>query len=192
MTLAGPRRDGHRARMKPKRSKLRLVVLASVLLYAWTWVDYAMAAPIAVPVDGVTAAKVPNGFLGAAHEGVDIFAAKGTPVRAVSAGVVVRKEVQPRGGNVVFVLGDNAILYFFAHLDHWADIDVGSPVTAGTILGYVGDTGNAKGRSPHLHFETRVMATAFAPVDPKLLFDPKATTPETRVRAALKEIRDPR
>jgi murein DD-endopeptidase MepM/ murein hydrolase activator NlpD len=130
-----------------KRSKLRIALAALVIGYAATWVDYALASPIAVPVDGVTPARVPNGFRGAIHEGVDIFAKKGTPVRAVTSGVVVRRETQRRGGNVVFVLGSNAVMYFYAHLDRWADADVGRIVTAGTILGWVGDTGNAKGRA---------------------------------------------
>ena len=167
--------------------------MVGALAYAASWADYALAAPIAVPVDGVKPTGVPNGFRGPIHEGVDIFAAKGTPVRSVVTGVVVRKEVQPRGGNVVFVMGSDAVLYFYAHLDHWAaGIEAGTPVAPGTILGYVGDTGNAKGRAPHLHFEARVAATAFAPVDPKLLMDPKRTPAEVKVRAAWAEIRDPR
>lgn len=179
--------------MKRKRtSRVRVFLVLCAAAYAASWADFALADPIPVPVDGVTAKGVPNGFLGAAHEGVDIFAAKGTPVRAVVHGVVVRKEIQPRGGNVVFVLGENAVLYFYAHLDHWANVDEGALVSPGTILGYVGDTGNAKGRAPHLHFEARVVATGFAPVDPKLLFDPKQTPPEQRVRAAMNEIGDPR
>ncbi|CAN5196158.1 hypothetical protein BH09MYX1_BH09MYX1_09200 [soil metagenome] len=176
--------------MKRPRSKLRLFLALAAFAYAATWLDYAVAAPIAVPVDGVTAKGVPNGFRGAAHEGVDIFAKTGTAVRAVVHGVVVGRETQSRGGNVVFVLGSNAVLYFYAHLDRWAAIERGSVVAPGTILGYVGTTGNAKGRPPHLHFETRVLATGFAPVDPKLLI--QATTPETRVQAAIREIADPR
>lgn len=173
-----------------RKRKLRTALLALAALYAFSWADFALAAPIDVPVDGVSKKGVPNGFLGAAHEGVDIFAARGTPVRAVVSGVVIRKEVQPRGGNVIFVLGSNAILYFYAHLDRWADVHIGSPVVPGTILGYVGDTGNAKGRSPHLHFETRVVATGFAPVDPKLLID--GAGPKKRVQSAMNEIGDPR
>jgi murein DD-endopeptidase MepM/ murein hydrolase activator NlpD len=174
-----------------KRSRLRLLLLTAPLAYAATWVDFALAAPIAVPVDGVAASGVPNGFLGPAHEGVDIFARKGTKVRAVSPGIVVRKETQPRGGNVVFVLGTDAVLYFYAHLDRWEPgIEPGAVVTPGAVLGTVGDTGNAKGRAPHLHFEARVLATAFAPVDPKLLF--QREHPARRVRAAWKEIGDPR
>jgi murein DD-endopeptidase MepM/ murein hydrolase activator NlpD len=175
-----------------RRRRLRTLLLVGVLAYGASWADYALAAPIPVPVDGVKPAGVPNGFRGPIHEGVDIFAAKGTPVRAVVTGVVVRKEVQKRGGNVVFVMGSDAVLYFYAHLDRWAAIEIGTPVVPGTLLGYVGDTGNAKGRAPHLHFEARVAATGFAPVDPKLLIDPVGCPADRKVRAAWAEIGDPR
>jgi peptidoglycan LD-endopeptidase LytH len=66
------------------------------------------------------------------------------------------------------------MLYFYAHLDAWAPgLHVGQRVESGTRLGTVGDTGNARG-IPHLHFEARPAATAFAPVDPLLVIGRRA------------------
>ena len=180
-------------RMK-RRTWFRKLLALMVLGYAFLWVDFALAkTPLPVPVDGVKPGGVPDGFRGPIHEGVDIFAARGTAVRSVTAGMVVRVETQHRGGNVVFVLGDDAVLYFYAHLQDWAPgLHEGQLVTTGDLLGHVGDTGNAKGRSPHLHFEARPAATAFAPVDPKLLIGPKTASPEARILAAIREVGDPR
>lgn len=178
--------------MKSRGRKLRILAGVATLVYAGSWADFALAGPSSVPVDGVSPGAVPAGFRGAAHEGVDIFAPKGTPVRAAVGGVVVGREAQPRGGNVVFVLGRDAVLYFYAHLEAPSVVTVGAVVETGTLLGRVGDTGNAKGRAPHLHFEARVVATGFAPVDPKVLLGPDPPGPGRRIRAAMREIGDPR
>lgn len=86
------------------------------------------------------------------HEGVDIFAPRGTPVLATSAGVVNRVRVTNLGGKVVWVRDEarGANLYF-AHLDSQA-VSSGQRVAVGDTLGFVGNTGNARGTSPHLHF----------------------------------------
>jgi SH3-like domain-containing protein len=86
------------------------------------------------------------------HEGVDIFASRGTPVLATSDGVVSRVRVTPRGGKVVWLrdAGRNASIYF-AHLDSQA-VRSGQRVSLGDTLGFVGNTGNARTTSPHLHF----------------------------------------
>jgi peptidoglycan LD-endopeptidase LytH len=138
--------------------------------------SYAMAAtPLPVPVDGISHAAVPQDFhaprpgFHSAHQGTDLLARRGTPVRSVGWGVVAGIEEQPRGGKVVFVAGEGAMLFFYAHLDRWApELHLGQVVAQGTLLGYVGDTGNARG-IPHLHFEARPAATAFAPIDPQLV-----------------------
>jgi len=86
------------------------------------------------------------------HEGVDIFAARGTPVLATSDGVVNRVRTTPIGGKVVWLRDPvrNANIYF-AHLDSQAVVD-GQRVSVGDTLGFVGNTGNARTTSPHLHF----------------------------------------
>lgn len=84
------------------------------------------------------------------HEGIDIFAPRGTPVIAAEAGLVTRVGDTPRGGKNVWVRGDQRSFYY-AHLDSIA-VTPGERVMRGEVLGTVGNTGNAVTTSPHLHF----------------------------------------
>ncbi len=86
------------------------------------------------------------------HEGLDIFAASGTPVVAATAGVVTRVGETPRGGRVVWVadLAQNQH-HYYAHLSQQL-VQPGQQVQAGDTLGLVGNTGNAITTPPHLHF----------------------------------------
>lgn len=88
------------------------------------------------------------------HEGTDIFADFGSPVIAAENGVIDRLGQASLGGNKLWVKGDSGISYYFAHMSAFAEgMADGRRVRAGEVVGYVGDTGNAKGTSPHLHFE---------------------------------------
>ncbi len=110
-----------------------------------------------VPVEGVSRWQLADtwGALrseGRRHEGIDIFAPRGTPVRAATRGVVVRKGMNRLGGKMITVFGPGGWFHYYAHLDDWATPATGDYVEAGRVLGYVGDTGNAKGTPPHLHY----------------------------------------
>jgi murein DD-endopeptidase MepM/ murein hydrolase activator NlpD len=87
------------------------------------------------------------------HEGVDIFAAYGTPVRAPVDGAV-RVANSGLGGLAVFVVQPNRTYWYMCHLSALATgIAEGVTVTTGQVVGFVGDSGDAKGGAPHLHFE---------------------------------------
>jgi len=130
--------------------------------------------PIAlvVPVDGVRPGSISSSWGEARsghrrHRGVDIFARRGTPVVAAADGEVVSIATLPLGGRVVWVAGDGATVYYYAHLDRWrAGLTVGENVRAGETLGYVGNTGNAATTSPHLHFGIYPAWRGFRPIDP--------------------------
>jgi SH3-like domain-containing protein/biotin carboxyl carrier protein len=86
------------------------------------------------------------------HEGVDIFARKGTPVIAPTNGTVSRVGTSKLGGKVVWMHDQKrGHSYYFAHLDSQF-VKPGTRVKQGDILGTVGNTGNARHTPAHLHF----------------------------------------
>lgn len=87
---------------------------------------------------------------GRRHKGVDMMAPRGTPVVAPVSGSVTQR-ANSLGGLTFYLRGDNGNVYYGAHLDSYANVGAGR-VPAGTVVGYVGDSGNARGTT-HLHFE---------------------------------------
>ena len=89
---------------------------------------------------------------GRTHKGTDVFAARGTPLVAVTDGTL-RFSDGGLGGISIWLKGSGAS-YYYAHLDgRAAGLSPGSYVTRGTVIGYVGNTGNAFGGAHHLHFQ---------------------------------------
>lgn len=114
------------------------------------------------------------------HEGIDIMAARGTPLLAVEAGTAWAT-TDPKGGNVVYLESINGRRYYYAHLDRWAAMLLGTndpkvDVRVGDVLGYVGNTGNARGGPPHLHFQIRAGSRLIDPFDELRALDPNAAT----------------
>jgi murein DD-endopeptidase MepM/ murein hydrolase activator NlpD len=92
------------------------------------------------------------------HEGTDIFALKGTPVLSVVNGVLERVGTDRLGGIKLWVRspGDNWS-YYYAHLSGYAKgVRNGLAVRKGQVIGYIGNTGNARTTPAHLHFETHL------------------------------------
>ncbi len=88
------------------------------------------------------------------HQGTDIMADFGTPLFAVERGVVIRVGNDVLGGQKLWVKGQSGTYYYYAHLQAFVEgVGEGTPVEAGDVIGFVGDTGNAKGGAPHLHFQ---------------------------------------
>lgn len=99
------------------------------------------------------------------HQGTDIMADFGTPLYAVERGVVIRVGNDVLGGQKLWVKGQSGTYYYYAHLQAFVEgVGEGTPVEAGDVVGFVGDTGNAKGGAPHLHFQ--VHPGGGAPVNP--------------------------
>ncbi len=88
------------------------------------------------------------------HEGIDIGAKKGTPVVSPITGKVIGSGYSDKGGNWAKIRGDDGIDYYFAHMDKTGVVK-GQQISAGHTIGTVGNSGNAKGTSPHLHFTMR-------------------------------------
>ena len=95
------------------------------------------------------------------HKALDIMAPRGTPVRAVDDGRVAKLYRGPMAGIAIYQFDrDMKRVYFYAHLDRYAaGLEEGQPVSRGDVIGYVGSTGNAPERAPHLHFEMRELGT---------------------------------
>ena len=91
---------------------------------------------------------------GRLHRAVDIFAPRYSPVRAVDAGVVARLLQSGAGGTAIEHADETGrYCYYYAHLDrHAPGLREGLHVERGQVIGYVGTSGNAAQRSPHLHF----------------------------------------
>jgi murein DD-endopeptidase MepM/ murein hydrolase activator NlpD len=88
------------------------------------------------------------------HQGLDLFAEFGTPIRSPDRGVISRLSEGPVGGIGAWVTGRDGTQYYFAHMQAYANgVSEGMQVDVGTVIGFVGDTGNARGGAPHLHFE---------------------------------------
>jgi murein DD-endopeptidase MepM/ murein hydrolase activator NlpD len=117
----------------------------------------APAAVLDVPVIGVQPREIADSFgapRGArSHQGVDIFAPRGTYIVPAVPGIVARIGTNTLGGNVVYILGPGGERYYYAHLDSVDPLlSAGQAVSTSTVIGRVGTTGNAAGTPPHLHF----------------------------------------
>ena len=124
------------------------------------WEISRMPAPasLPMPVRGVNVAEVTDTW-GAErsgdrrHEGVDIFATRGTAVTSTTRGVVGAVREGGLGGRQVWVRGPGLENHYYAHLDGWAEhLSQGDVVLPGDVLGFVGDSGNARGTPTHLHY----------------------------------------
>ena len=101
------------------------------------------------------------------HEGDDVFAAFGSPVVAVADGTISRVGTLPISGNRLWVTTKAGDAFFYAHLSAFSPAAVdGAKVTAGTVLGFVGNTGDAEPTPPHLHFEIHPGGEEEPAVDP--------------------------
>ena len=154
---------------------------ACILTLAWTAADVPKAsvrqtvvvpAPIGttvktgtilIPVEGIRAENLRDNFTdartGHMHGALDIMAPRGTPVLAAVDGKV-RKLFTSKAGGITIYEADtaNEIMYYYAHLDRYADNLVeGKVLRRGDVIGYVGTTGNATPTAPHLHFAISVL-----------------------------------
>jgi murein DD-endopeptidase MepM/ murein hydrolase activator NlpD len=103
---------------------------------------------------------------GRTHKGTDIVAPFGHPVIAVGDGVVSKRN-STLGGTSLWLDADYGTSYYYAHLSGYADgISNGTRVSKGQVIAYNGDSGNAKGGVPHVHFQIHPGGRGSAPVNP--------------------------
>jgi len=106
---------------------------------------------------GAPRPNIPGGW----HHGEDIFATAGTPLLAVADGTLHTIGFTKIGGYRLWLRDTQGNEFYYAHLSAYSPLAVeGRSVQAGDVLGFVGDTGDAEGGSPHVHFEIHPAAMA--------------------------------
>ncbi|MEJ8838209.1 M23 family metallopeptidase [Ramlibacter sp. AN1133] len=114
--------------------------------------------PLAVPVAGIVPTALADNYEQSRgsrpHEAIDILAPAGTPVVAVDDGRIAKLFTSKPGGLTVYQYDPQSQLaYYYAHLQGYAQgLREGLDVRRGDLIGYVGTTGNADRKTPHLHF----------------------------------------
>jgi len=125
-----------------------------------------------IPVIGIKREQIQDTYndarsSGRVHNAIDIIAPGGTPVVAVSDGEIAKFFDSERGGITIYQYSpDKQFIYYYAHLQKRADnIKEHDFIKQGTVIGYVGDTGNSGAGNFHLHFSISILK------DPKRFFD---------------------
>ena len=138
------------------------------------------------PIHGLALTNLRDTFdevhYGLPHEGIDMLEPRGTPVRAVVSGTVRKLFLSKPGGNTIYEFDEMEVYcYYYAHLDGYAEgLREGMRVERGDVIGFVGSTGNADPRTPHLHF------SIFELGPEKLWWKGKAINPYPSLVAAVK------
>lgn len=102
---------------------------------------------------------------GRRHKGTDVYSTMDAPVYAFTSGVIQRVSSSALGGLGLYLWGDDGNLYYYAHLNRIADaVWVGKQVDAGEHIAHNGDSGNARGGPPHVHYQLH--PGGGAPVNP--------------------------
>ena len=114
---------------------------------------------IMVPVEGLSRRSIPDNFVAPRgekiHGALDLLAPRYTAVLAADDCVIGRLVTGPVGGIVIYATAlDDRFVYYYAHLQRYRrGLAVGDTVAKGSVIGYVGTTGNAPPDTPHLHFQ---------------------------------------
>ena len=146
-----------------RRKILNTIKKLFIVLMVVLVIGYLIPQKIRMPVDGATRKSYSQNSFWAypwgksvTHKGVDIFAKRGTNIHPATPGIVLYKGTKPRGGNVVFILGPKWRIHYYAHLDK-IKANRFSIVSAKTVIGTVGNTGNAAGKPSHLHYTIKTI-----------------------------------
>lgn len=144
---------------EPRRTQMHLIRIQPELLRSGRYTLTVTRDPVLrFPVKGRSSQQI-SSYFGVPrdggrrrHEGIDIFAPKGTPALAAADGIISRVGVNELGGNVVFLTdNERQQRLYYAHLDRF-NVGDGQRVSTGDTVGFVGNTGNARTTGPHLHF----------------------------------------
>lgn len=133
-----------------------------------------LPARLPVPVHGVRSQQLSDTWgrsrsQGRTHEGIDILALQGTKVYSATEGLIADLRDNRLGGKVIWVLGPGGSWHYYAHLSgHKRGLAVGDYIKKGQLIGYVGNTGNARHTAPHLHYGIYLQGKGRGAVNPYL------------------------
>ena len=134
-----------------RKHKIGLFIFAVIV------VGLLLPQKFSMPVEGATTSSYNNETFwyypwgkSVTHKGVDIFAKKGTPIHSSTVGIVLLAS-KFGSGNSVLILGPKWRLHYYTHLNE-VKIKSFRPVGHNTLIGTVGNTGNAINTPPHLHY----------------------------------------
>ena len=143
---------------EPERSGTFVLRLQPELLRGGRFtITQQTSATLTFPIEGREGDRIASSFgdprdaAGREHQGIDIFAPRGTRVVAAAEGRVSSAITNNLGGNVVWIRTPRGQSHYYAHLDEHR-VSPGTYVQAGEPIGTVGNTGNARTTAPHLHF----------------------------------------
>ena len=148
-----------------KRYILLLIILAILVI------GFTIPQRIVMPVFGATKKDYnSNSFWyypwgkSITHKGVDIFAEEGAKLHSSVNGLVIYSGVFRDGGNVILILGPKWRFHYYAHLKS-NSVKTFSIVSKSKVIGYVGSSGNAKGKPAHLHYSIMTPFPYFWKID---------------------------
>ncbi len=177
---------------------------ARVALVRYVQPDLSAFPEMVPPLPDLSAGELQDSFFAArvgrrVHHAIDIMRPEGTPMVACVDGFIERLENSALGGTSIYLTdATRRHRFYYAHLSAYAEgLSKGLPVLRGTLIGYVGSTGNASATAPHLHFQVRrdsglvnpypllrqVVSDSIEP-PPALLLEPLAATPVSTVLAS--------
>jgi|SRR5580704_2667949 murein DD-endopeptidase MepM/ murein hydrolase activator NlpD len=149
----------HGTSVIPEEQGLRLYVCIAVLFLPILAVGVTSSIlDMTPPIGGLSLADLRDSFEevhnGHRHEAIDILEPRGTPVHAVVSGPIRKLFSSKPGGNTIYQFDEVGVYcYYYAHLDRYVEgLREGVRVERGDVIGFVGSTGNADARTPHLHF----------------------------------------
>ncbi len=114
-------------------------------IFQWPYDDYYLTQGY-----GMTAYARRGAYGGAPHNGIDIVAGYGAPIRPVAGGAILASGFNNGFGNWVAVRHDRGLVTVYAHMSSPSGLVNGTPVATSSIIGYEGSTGNATGSHLHL------------------------------------------
>ena len=154
------RRPAPAVKRAVQRRRARIAPVARVIAAPIVQPDLATLPGMVPPLPDLAATELHDSFFAArtgrrVHQAIDIMRPEGTPMVACVDGFIEKLHTSALGGIAIYLTdAERRFRFYYAHLSAYAEgLTEGMPVARGTLIGYVGSTGNASATAPHLHFQ---------------------------------------